>query len=86
MKRTLILILQVVLLGLAALWLGGRVWGSLWLYHDWPGPPGLLARWIGTDGEQTYDAITDEMSIICFVVLLAVWMAIRVALRKRKKQ
>lgn len=52
---------------------GWKIWFELWMYHGWPGPPGLLASLIGADGERAYDAVMDEMFIICFFVILLFW-------------
>ena len=86
MKRILYDLIQIVLLALTALLIGGRVWGSLWLYHGWPGATGVLATILGVDGERAYDAMTDEMSIICFVIVVVAWLAIKVGIRRRNRK
>jgi len=63
---------------LLASFLFGSIWWNLWMNGGWPGGPDLLARWIGADGEGAYNAMENEMSIICFVFLLAVWILTRI--------
>jgi len=70
---------QLALLLLAAFSLGG-IWWSLWMNDGWPGGADLLAKWLGADGEGAYDAMENEMSITCFVFLLAVWILMRIVL------
>ena len=70
---------QLALLLLAS-FLFGSIWWGLWMNDGWSGGPGLLARWIGAQGEGAYDAMENEMSIICFVYLLAAWILTRIVL------
>ncbi len=86
MRTILFKIIQIALLGITAIFLGWNVWFSLWMHHGWPGPPGVLARLLGADGERAYDATMDEMSIICFFALLGFWQGTKAVLRRNKRR
>ena len=84
MRRIFKWMLTFVLITFTSLVLGWKVWFDLWMYHGWPGPPGILAKWLSADGERAYDAIMDEMSIICFIVLSAVWIAVWMMIKRTR--
>ena len=63
----------------------GAVWFNLWMYHAWPGPPELLATLLGAEGERAFDAMMIEMTIICLIAVVAVWVVIRTLLRRRQR-
>ena len=83
MRARLVLLFQVLLIALASIFLGWKVWFDMWMYHGWIGPPGVLAKVLNADGERAYDAAMDEMSIICFVALISLFIAIKIALRRK---
>ena len=41
-------------------------WWRLWMYHGWPGAPGLLHLLAQPDGEGSYDATFAEMFALSF--------------------
>jgi len=84
MSRLFSLIVQFCTIVVASLIIGGKIWGDLWMYHGWPGPPNVLATILCADGENAYDAATNEMSIICFIVLSAVWYGLTLKMRSKK--
>jgi hypothetical protein len=83
MRRIAMIGLQLLGLAILSLLLGWKVWFGLWMYHSWPGSPGWWATFLGADGERAYDATMDEMSFICFLVLLTVWGAFKWFKRER---
>jgi hypothetical protein len=65
---------------------GGGVWWSLWMNRGWPGSPGLLKRVLGADGEYAYDATQWEMTLIVWVVVVALGLIGFAARRGRRRQ
>lgn len=84
MKKIGLLVLKVVGAGLAAILLGS-LWWRLWMNHGWPGSPHVLPRLLGEDGEGVYQAVMDEMILICGVVISALLITHHFMFRTKKQ-
>lgn len=70
--------------GVAIAVLAGNLWWVLWMNHGWFGPPGLIAKVLGVDGEAAYDAILLEMILIIAAILAIGVICYRFYPRERK--
>ena len=68
MKSIAALFMKLLGVLLASILLGG-LWWRLWMYHGWPGSPAVIPRLLGEDGEGAYQALMDEMILICGILL-----------------
>lgn len=69
----------ILLLGSIVLsFLLGSVWWSLWMNHGWFGASGIIAIMIDADGENAYDAMQLEMTLIIWLAFMMtcvlIWM------------
>jgi len=71
MKRFLV----VFFVAIATTILIAPVWWYLWMYHGFVGSPFPMAKFLGTDGESSYDAQMTGMTIMVFIITIVLGSA-----------
>ncbi len=61
-------------------------WWRMWFYRGWTGPPQLLIRLFGADGEAAYDTVMIEMFLICLIFICVLVPVLRAAMRIRSER
>ena len=74
--------LKKVILIIALSFAMEEIWTRLIMNYGFPSPPNFIARIIGADGENAYDALSIELFLLSLIIICIMYLTLKKVINK----